>query len=142
MNTPCKKLLTTLLISTLTAGCAGHAPNPVLVSRPSDSEMSCRSLMAEMEEIDHNIRKLLPKSEKTGKNVALGVAGAFFLVPWFFMDFSDAEKVEIDAYQSRYNHLTRVYNDKQCSRKKIQEIHIKEQIEEAQRGAKKTKAGG
>ena len=93
--------------------------------------------MSEMEEIDHNIRNLLPKSEKTGKNVALGVAGAFFLVPWFFMDFSDAEKVEIAAYQSRYNHLTRVYNDKRCSRKKVQEIHIKEQIEAAEKEAKK-----
>ncbi len=139
MNKLCKKILATVLISSLTAGCAGRAPNPVSVSKPSDTDMSCRSLLSEMEEIDHNIRKLLPKSEKLGKNVALGVAGAFFLVPWFFMDFSDAEKVEIDAYQSRYNHLTRVYNDKQCSRKKIKEIHIKEQIEAAQKEAQAAK---
>ena len=134
-----KKVMAILLISTFTVGCAGRAPNPVSVSRSSDYEMSCRGLRSEMEEIDHNIRKLLPKSEKTGKNVALGVAGAFFLVPWFFMDFSEAEKVEIDAYQSRYNHLTRVYNDKQCGRKRVKEIHIKEQIEAAQKEAQKAK---
>jgi hypothetical protein len=34
-------------------------------------------------EIDGNIKTLLPESEKTGKNVGPGVAGALLIVSWF-----------------------------------------------------------
>ena len=37
------------------------------------------------------------------------------------MNFSDAEKIEINAYRTRYNHLVRIYNDKRCGESK-QEI--------------------
>ena len=33
----------------------------------------------------------------------------------FFMDFSDAEKIEVEALQARYNHLARLHNEKSCS---------------------------
>lgn len=120
-----------ILISLLPA-CAGRSANPVSVNRVDDYRMSCASVQSEMAEIDQNIRKLLPKTEKTGKNVALGVAGAFLFVPWFFMDFSEAEKVEIQAYQSRYNHLARLYNDKHCG-KRQKPMHLMEQIEAAEK---------
>ncbi|MDB6096048.1 MAG: uncharacterized protein JWM09_326 [Francisellaceae bacterium] len=95
-------------------GCAGRTANPVIINQPGDFERNCSYLMSEMSEIQMNINRLLPKESKTGKNVALGVTGAFFIVPLFFMDFSDAEKIEIEAYRSRYNHLARIYNDKRC----------------------------
>ena len=57
---------------------------------------------------------LIPQEHKMGKNVALGVAGAFFLVPWFFMDFSDAERVEIQGYQLRDNWLRSLSTKKKC----------------------------
>lgn len=132
-----KKAVALLLATSVLAGCAGRTPNPVPLSRTGDHQMSCGSLHAELEDIDHQVRQLLPKSEKTGKNVGLGIAGAFLVVPWFFMDFSDAEKIEIAAYQNRYNHISRIYNDKHCGQK-IQQIHISEQIEAAQK--KKTPA--
>jgi hypothetical protein len=34
-------------------------------------------------EIEGNIKTLLPESEKTGKNVGPGVAGALLIVSWF-----------------------------------------------------------
>jgi hypothetical protein len=113
-----------LCLSTAISGC-GRSANPVQTWQPQDDELSCSSLLAAMDESEANIRKLLPKSEKTGKNVALGVAGAFLLVPWFFMDFSEAEKIEIDAYRNRYNHLSRIYRDHGCQKKggrKVQEL--------------------
>ena len=62
--------------------------------------------MYSMREIDENVKKLLPKSNKTGKNVALGVTGAVIFWPaLLFMDFSDAEKLEIEAYKRRYERL-------------------------------------
>ena len=101
-------------ISIIISGCAGRAANPVTTYRPNDERASCASLMAEMVEIEGEISKRLPKENRTGQNVALGIAGAFFLVPWFFMNFSEAEKIEINAYRTRYNHLVRIYNDHGC----------------------------
>lgn len=108
-NAACIVMLTTFL-----AGCGGRAPNPISISRPGDMMMSCFSLESEMCEVEGYIKKLIPDTQKTGKNVGLGVAGCFLLVPWFFMDFSDAEKIEVDAYRQRYNHLVRIYNAKRC----------------------------
>jgi len=64
--------------------------------------------------IQGEIQRLLPKTEKTGKNVALGVAGWFLLVPWFFMDFKNAEATEYEAYRQRYNHLSTLAVSKNC----------------------------
>lgn len=60
------------------------------------------------------MQRLLPKTDKTGQNVALGVAGAFLLVPWFFMDFKEAEQTEYEAYRQRYNNLAMIAMDKNC----------------------------
>ena len=70
-----------------------------------------------MGQIQANIQNLIPQFKKTGKNVALGVTGAFFIVPLFFMDFSEAEKTEIEAYRNRYNYLVNLYYDKGCNKK-------------------------
>ena len=103
----------------LVFGCAGRTANPTPTVHAGDHNASCTDLESMMSEIETNINRLMPKSEKTGKNVGLGVAGAFLIVPFFFMDFSDAEKIEIEAYRSRYNHLARLYNSKGCGTKNI-----------------------
>ena len=73
--------------------------------------------------IQGEIQRLIPETEKTGKNTALGVTGFFFLVPLFFMDLSQAEQVEVNAYRQRYNHLLIIAGDKQCG---IKEVPIQE----------------
>ncbi len=42
-------------------------------------------------------REPLQLPNKPVKMLPWGVAGAFFLVPWFFMDFSQAEQIEINV---------------------------------------------
>ena len=96
------------------SGCAGKTANPIMVSQYGDEQKSCNVLKFEMITMQNNMQDVLPKTEKTGKNVALGVAGAFFLVPWFFMDFSSAEQVEYEAYRNRYNHLASIAISKEC----------------------------
>lgn len=117
MNNILKISIVSITITSLMIGCAGRTANPVPTWQPDDDTMSCTSLISNMQEMENNIQRLIPKSEKTGKNVALGVTGAFFIVPLFFMDFSEAEKIEIESYRSRYNHLTRLYYDKGCNKK-------------------------
>lgn len=121
-----KKTVALFLAATVLTGCAGRTPNPVMVQQYGDTEKSCEALKHDMSFIESEITKLLPDTEKTGKNVALGVTGAFFLVPLFFMDFSEAEQMEVNAYRQRYNHLATIAIDKGCSNVKTMKIETEE----------------
>jgi hypothetical protein len=70
--------------------------------------------------MEGEIQRLVPQTDKTGKNVALGVTGFFFLVPLLFVDLSQAEQIEVDAYRQRYNHLLIIAGDKQCGLNKTE----------------------
>lgn len=96
------------------AGCGGRAANPVMVSQYGDQRKSCEALQVEMSQNQQEISRMLPETEKTGTNTFLGVAGLFLIVPWFFMDFSESEQIEVNAYRQRYNHLGLVAMDKKC----------------------------
>ena len=97
------------------AGCAGKTANPIATAHPQDKDMDCDEIEVEMHDLDARARRLMgEQSSKTGKNVALGIAGWFFLIPWFFMDLSDAERQEAQAMQDRGRHLLRLYNKKDC----------------------------
>ena len=96
-------------------GCGGRTANPVAAVKAGDEQLSCSALRVEMAHVESQVQGLLPKSKKTGKNVALGTAGLFLIVPFFFMDFSGAEQAEIRAFQERYGALQRTYANKGCS---------------------------
>lgn len=69
-----------------------------------------------MDNTQESIDYLIPQTNKVGKNIAIGVASFLFFLPGlFFLDFSDAEKIEIEAYRNRYNHLVHLYEDKNCT---------------------------
>jgi hypothetical protein len=115
--------------------CGGRTPSPVMVAQYGDQGKSCKALQFEMINVQGEIQRLLPKTDKTGQNVALGVAGWFLLVPWFFMDFKNAEQTEYEAYRQRYNHLASLAMSKNCgvepqSYPSVQEM--KEQYDKAQ----------
>lgn len=111
-----KKITASVLIASIALmGCAGRAANPVLQDQVGDNQKSCDTLQTEMSGIQSQIQKLVPESDKTGKNVGLGIGGFFLLgIPWFFMDLSDAEKAEINAYNMRYNKLMTIATQKKC----------------------------
>ncbi|MRI34446.1 hypothetical protein EOPP23_15765 [Endozoicomonas sp. OPT23] len=96
------------------AGCAGRSAKPVQVQQADDAFRTCQSIEQEIHFIETEINRLIPKTEKTGKNVGLGVAGMFFFPAWFFMDLSAAEQKEINAYRDRYNVLLRLASEKHC----------------------------
>ncbi len=114
-------VIVTLLVSYLIlVGCAGREAHPVMVQQYGDREKSCDVIEHELGFIEQEISTLAPKTDKTSKNVALGAAGAFLLVPFFFMDLSQAEQIEINAYRRRYNHLLMIAHEKECGIKKDQ----------------------
>ena len=103
-----------LVVFTL-VGCGGRNPNPVVRYQPGDEKRSCEGLKAEIAHNEAEIIKLLPYEDATGKNVALGVTGFFLVVPLFFMDFKDAEEMEIKAYRDRNLWLREVAANEDCN---------------------------
>jgi len=85
-----------------------------MVYQHGDEARSCDALGTELEMIEDEILDLVPQTDKTTKNVSLGVAGMFLLVPFFFMDLSKAEEIEIKALTKRYNHLLEIAETKGC----------------------------
>ena len=108
-----KKLLIATIIL-FVASCGGRTANPVMLHQYGDANKSCKALEYELMFIQTEIARLVPKTKKTGKNVALGVTGWFLIVPLFFIDFSDAEQVEVNEYRQRYTHLVILAEDKNC----------------------------
>lgn len=114
-----KKIRTLLLAvsAALLISCAGKTPNPVQQYQPDDNYLSCERIEQELADNHAKVMSLMPKQEKTGKNVALGVTGAFFIVPLFFMDFSDAERIEIESYQRRDSRLRILADKRKCDKR-------------------------
>jgi len=69
------KIISLTLCIVLLTSCGGRTPSPVMVSQFGGSKKKCTSLVKEMHMISDEMHKLLPKTNKTGKNVALGVIG-------------------------------------------------------------------
>jgi len=110
-----RKLVCLLLAcSVLFAGCAGREANLVQVRQLGDEQKTCDALRTELYYIENEISRLLPKSDKTGRNIACGATGIIFIVPLFFMDLKQGEKKEIEAYRQRYNHLLMITQQKDC----------------------------
>ena len=112
-----KKLVCALLIcSILLASCAGQEANPIAIYIPGDENKSCNALKAEIANIDKQItRKQAQKKTKEGGNILWFLGGFLLIVPWFFMDVKDSEKIEIDALQQRKDALLVIAADKNCN---------------------------
>uniref|UniRef100_UPI004047E723 hypothetical protein n=1 Tax=Polynucleobacter sp. TaxID=2029855 RepID=UPI004047E723 len=111
-----KKIVASALVSILVlSACAGRPANPVMVDQVGDNRKACPTIEAEMRGVQAEIQRLLPESDKSGKNIGLGVAGAFLLIPLFFMDLTESEKIEINAYRQRYNRLNILATEKKCA---------------------------
>lgn len=107
-------LLVSVALIALTA-CGGRNANPVARYQIGDENRGCEGLKVEVAHNEQEIIKLIPYEDATGKNVALGVTGAFFIVPLFFMDFKDAEEMEVKALRDRNLWLTELAHRKNCS---------------------------
>jgi len=110
-----KNALTVLLIMTVFfAGCAGREANPIAIYLPGDENRSCEGLKAEVAQLQADMQRLLPKTNKGVTNTLWATAGVFFIVPFFFMDLKDAEKIEFDAMRRRHNRLLIYAAEKNC----------------------------
>ena len=87
-------------------GCAGRAAHPVKVAQSGDTKKACKLLLKETKQIRQNIKKMIPAVKKADKKrTLLMVSGGLLIVPWFFLDLTDADKIEANAQRARYNYL-------------------------------------
>jgi hypothetical protein len=97
------------------AGCAGRTPQPVTAYVYGDERKSCEELNVEIANLETKIAALAPYTNKTGRNVVAGVAGALVFWPaLFFMDLQNAEKVEVESYQKRVEAFQQIKHRKGC----------------------------
>ena len=96
-------------------GCAGRASHPVQVAQSGDTKKACKSLRKETKQIRQKVKKMIPAVKKADKKrTLLMVSGGLLIVPWFFLDLSDADKIETNAKRARHNYLVDVAKKRNC----------------------------
>jgi len=133
-----KSVCLTLAFAVLFAGCAGREANPIPVYLPGDENRSCIALKAEIAELQVDMARLLPKTDKGLTNALWAAGGVVAIVPFFFMDFKDAEKIEFDAMRQRHNRLLVYAAEKGCDFGEVRAERIPS-VEERKAAAKKAK---
>ena len=121
-------------------GCAGRKANPIAVYLPGDENRSCDGLKKEITQLQADMQRLLPKTNKVVTNALWATAGWFLIAPYFFMDLKDAEKTEFDAMRRRHNRLLLFAEKKICDMSGIKAERIPS-IEERKAAAKSQTEG-
>jgi hypothetical protein len=111
-----EKTIVVLVIASFCFSCAKRQAHTVMAYQPGDENRSCQSILSETSYYHNKINEKVGEvNSRTGKNVALGVTGAFLIVPLFFMDLSGAEKTELKSYKMRIERLQLIAMEKSCS---------------------------
>jgi cytochrome c1 len=104
-----------LICSMFAAGCAHTTANPVPIAQVGDDTKTCEAIANEIQQmVNTKTAAEGDRNAQVGTNVALGVAGVFLIVPWFFMDTGNAHSVEAQAAQARYLRLQQMQADRRC----------------------------
>jgi hypothetical protein len=119
-----KSICVTLIFTLSFAGCAGREANPIPVYLPGDENLNCEVLKGEIAQLQQDMARILPKTDKFGTNALWFAGGCFILVPFFFMDLKDAEKTEFEAMRQRHNRLLVYAADKNCDMTGVRAEHI------------------
>ena len=108
-------LILIVMILFLTQSCAGRAAHPVQVAQSGDNKKTCKSLRKETKQIRQKIRRMIPAVKKADKKrTLLMLSGGLLIVPWFFLDLSDADKIETNAKRARHNYLIDIAKKSNC----------------------------
>ena len=116
MNKKLKPVLALIVgVFFIAQGCAGRSAHPVTVAQSGDAKKTCKALRKETQQILRKIHKMVPFIKKKDKKTVLKmVTGALIIIPWFFVDFTDSEKIEANALRKRYNYLAGLADGHNC----------------------------
>ena len=104
-----------VMILFFTQSCAGRAAHPVQVTQSGDVKKTCKSLRKETKQIKRKIKRMIPAVKEADKErTLLMLTGGVLIVPLFFLDLTDADKIETNAQRARYNYLADITKKRNC----------------------------
>ena len=96
-------------------GCAGRAAHPVKVAQSGDVKKTCNEIRHGTKKHRRNLKKMIPAVKKADKKrTLLMLSGGLLIVPWFFLDLTDADKIETNAQRARHNYLVDIAKKRNC----------------------------
>lgn len=97
----------------LFAGCAGRQANPIAIKFATDDQKTLLDLHNELEDLAGRQFQAEKSSQYTqADNFRNVILGGMFIVPWFFLDLQDADRIEAAAYQRRIDYLQLLFMEK------------------------------
>ena len=110
-------MLLVCIMLMVSCGCGGRTAYPIQQVQSGDYNMNCSSIRMSMSNIYSQIQsKKGVVSKNSNTNTAEFAVGMLLFWPaLFFMDLSEADRTELKALESRYNHLQRIYSSKGCN---------------------------
>jgi hypothetical protein len=102
------------LVPVVLTACAGREANPVAVTKPFDSQLSCAHLIGEY---DNNFNRLTELTKESADKVANNI-GYLVLNPLaapILFDVSQTQKVEAEALTVRNAEIIRLGQSKSCA---------------------------
>jgi len=102
------------VLAVFLSSCAGRMANPIPSYLPGDENRSCQALQAETAQLQADMQRIMPHTDKLGYNAVCATAGVFLIFPFFFMDFKNADRIEWEAMRTRYNRLLVYAAEKGC----------------------------
>ena len=104
-----------VIVLFFTQSCAGRAAHPVKVAQSGDNKKTCKSLRKETKKIRQKVKRMIPAVKRADKKrTLLMLSGGLLIVPWFFLDLSDADKIETNAKRARHNYLIDIAKKSNC----------------------------
>ena len=96
-------------------GCAGRAALPIKVAQSGDVKKTCDEIRYELKKKRRNLKKMIPAVKAADKKrTLLMLSGGLLIIPWFFLDLSDADKIEANAQRARHNYLRGIAKKHGC----------------------------
>ena len=112
------QIISAIVASSLLIGCAGREAKVVPAIQPGDDGLGCSQLL---EAVVLNTKEIEGLAKERNNDIAgnavATVAGAFLLIPWFFLDTKNAASQEARGLVRRNQVLAERYRLKNCSPK-------------------------
>lgn len=110
-----RKAITLITLSLILSGCVGRNAQPIAANYATDSRLSCTSIVDEIARHQQTLVNLqTERSRINRRNINVGIAGSFLLIPFFWLNITDAPEVEQYAIGGRMNILNDLREAKDC----------------------------
>lgn len=110
------KALVMITLTLVISGCVGRHAQPITANYATDSRLPCTGIVDEIAQHQRALVTLqTERSRINRRNINVGIAGTFLLIPLFWLNVTDAPEVEQYAIGGRMNVLHDLKQKKNCN---------------------------